>query len=122
MSKPIIGVILGIVLGAIDGLTALFSGGPEVKAQIGMIVVFSSLKGLIAGIIIGLVARKVRSLSTMLTVGAIVGFVLAFIIAAMPDESGKHYWIEILIPGTLVGLILGFLTTRFGRQPQPARA
>jgi hypothetical protein len=40
---------------------------------------------------------------------------LAFLVAAMPDESGKHYWIEIMIPGSLVGLILGYITQKYGR-------
>ena len=35
----------------------------------------------------------------------------------MPDESGKHYYVEIMIPGTLVGLILGYATQKFGRRP-----
>ena len=53
-------------------------------------------------------------------VGLVVGFALAFAVAAIPNEQGGHYWVEILIPGTLVGLILGFLTQRFGRQPSQA--
>jgi hypothetical protein len=117
-----LGLILGAVLGAIDGLTALFSGGPEVKAAIMMIVVFSTIKSMIAGVLIGLLARKFQKLGLMMTVGLVIGFILAFIIAAMPSESGEHYWVEIIVPGSLVGLILGFVTQRYGRTPAGATA
>ena len=60
MSKPLIGVILGAVLGAIDGLTAWFT--PEVRDQLGGIVIGSTVKGIIAGIAIGFFAKKFHSL------------------------------------------------------------
>ena len=116
MSKPLLGIILGAILGAIDGLTALFSG-PEVAPQIVGIVIGSTIKGIIAGIVIGFVARKYNSLPLGLLVGGIVGLTLAFLVAVMPSETGKHYYVEIMIPGTLVGLILGYATQKFGRRP-----
>lgn len=116
MSKPLLGVILGAILGAFDGLTALFAG-PEVAAQIVGIVIGSTLKGILAGVIIGFVARKYNSLPLGLVVGGLVGLALAFLVAVFPDESGKHYYVEIMIPGTIVGLILGYATQKFGRRP-----
>ncbi len=116
MSKPLLGVILGAVLGAIDGLTALFAG-PEVAAQIVGIVIGSTIKGIIAGVIIGFVAHKYNSLPLGLLVGGLVGLALAYLVAMFPGESGKHYYVEIMIPGTLVGLILGYATQKFGRRP-----
>ena len=115
MSKPLIGVITGLVLGAIDGLAAWFYG-PEVQAMITGIVVGSSIKSMIVGLVVGLVARKTASRRTVLLVGLIGGFVMAFIVAAMPGENGEHYWLEIIIPGTLVGFILGYVTHRYGRR------
>jgi MFS family permease len=115
MNKIVLGLLLGAVLGAIDGLTALLSGSPEVAAQIGMIVVFSTLKGLIAGVLIGWFAQKVRSLPLGILFGFAVGLILAWIIAAMPSEDGKHYYLEIMVPGSLVGLIVGYATQRYGR-------
>ena len=79
------------------------------------IVIGSTVKGMLAGIIIGFVAKKYNSLPLGLAVGFIVGLILAFIIAAMPNENGGHYWLEIMIPGSLVGLILGYITQRYGR-------
>lgn len=118
MPKPLLGLILGLILGALDGLTALFYG-PEFAAKIGDILLGSSFKGMLAGLIIGFVARK-ASLRTVLIVGALVGFALAFAVAAMPGENGEHYWLEIIVPGTLVGFILGYATHRYGKTPARA--
>lgn len=114
MQKPLLGLILGGILGVLDGLSALFY--PEAAPQILSIITFSGLKGLIAGVIIGFFASKVYSIGKGLVFGAAVGLILAFIVAAFPDESGQHYYIEIMAPGTLVGLILGFATQRFGKR------
>jgi hypothetical protein len=115
MSKLWLGLMLGGVLGAIDGLTALFSGGPEVKEQIMGIVIGSTGKGLIVGVLTGWYALRVNSLAKGVMVGAIVAAFFAFIIAAIPQPDGSHYWIEIMIPGTIVGLIVGYATQRYGR-------
>lgn len=109
MSKPLIGVILGAVLGAIDGLTAWFT--PAVRDQLGSIVIGSTVKGIIAGIAIGFFARKFNSLPIGILFGAIVGAFLAYIIAFL--QGG--YYLEIILPGTLVGLIVGFATQRYGK-------
>jgi hypothetical protein len=107
-----LGLLLGGVLGAFDGLTALFY--PEVASQIMGIVIGSTIKGLIAGVCIGFFARKVRSLPLGILFGLLVGAVLAFAVAAMPNPQGKHYYFEIMLPGSLVGVIVGFATQRFG--------
>ncbi|MGH7495484.1 MAG: hypothetical protein ACREOO_24255 [bacterium] len=126
MSKPVLGLILGTILGVFDGLTALLepdiANNPEVSAAMTGIVIGSSVKGLLAGLIIGFFARKVKSLKSGIIFGGVVGLVLALIIAAMPDPSGKHYWLQIMIPGTIVGLILGYATQKYGREVRPATA
>ena len=48
MNNPLLGLVLGGVLGTLDGLTALVST-PEVKARIMTIVIGSTGKGLLAG-------------------------------------------------------------------------
>ena len=116
MSKLLIGVILGAVLGVIDGLTALLTPDPEVKNAIGGIVVGSTIKGIIAGIAIGFFAKKFHSLPIGILFGTIVGALLALPIALL---QGKYY-LEIIIPGTLVGLIVGFATQKYGKSPSPA--
>jgi len=77
MSKPLIGVILGAVLGAIDGLTAWFT--PAVRDQLAGIVFGSTVKGIIAGIAIGFFAKKFHSLPLGILFGLLVGAFLAFL-------------------------------------------
>ncbi len=115
MNKPVFGLIIGGALGALDGLSSLVSA-PEVAPQLAGIVIGSTFKGLVAGIIIGAFARKVNSLKWGIIFGFAVGLLLAFLIAAMPDEQGGHYWIEIMLPGSIVGLIVGYATQRYHAQ------
>ena len=114
MSKPLIGLILGAVLGAIDGLTAWFT--PAVRDQLGTIVIGSTVKGIIAGIAIGFFAKKFQSLPLGIVFGLLVGAFLAYLTALM---NGGYYF-EIIIPGTLVGLIVGFATQKYGKAPATA--
>jgi putative effector of murein hydrolase LrgA (UPF0299 family) len=45
--------------------------------------------------------------------GLAVGALLAFIVAYMQ----KGYYLEIMLPGSIVGMIVGFATQRFGATP-----
>ena len=110
MNKPLFGLLLGAVLGALDGLTAWFT--PEVRPQIIGIVIGSTFKGVIAGVCIGWFAKKVKSLPLGILFGLVVGMFLAYLIAAMPQPSGKHYYFEIMLPGSLVGAIVGYATQK----------
>jgi peptidoglycan/LPS O-acetylase OafA/YrhL len=121
MNKVLLGLLLGAVLGAVDGGTAWFT--PEVRPEMAMIIVGSTFKGLVGGILIGFFARKVDSLPLGILFGLAVGALLAFAIAAMPDGlTGKHYYVQIIVPGSLVGLIVGYATQRFGRPAESAAA
>ncbi len=115
MNKPLLGLVLGGVLGIFDGLSALLSG-PEVAPYIVGIVSGSTIKGLITGWLIGFFATKVQSLPLGILFGLGVGLVLAFAVAAMPAENGKHYYWEIMLPGGILGMIVGFVTQRMGRR------
>jgi hypothetical protein len=108
MSKPVLGLVLGGILGIFDGLTAWFT--PAVRDQLLFIVIGSTIKGLIAGIAIGYFARQYRSLPLGIIVGLAVGAALAFFIAYL---QGEHYF-AIMLPGSLLGLIVGFATQRYG--------
>ena len=121
MNKPMLGLVAGGVLGILDGLTALVSA-PEVAPEIGMIVVGSMGKGLVAGLLIGWFARKVNSLPLGILFGLTMGalFSLPFAMGTDPTTGQKYFW-EILIPGSMVGLVVGFLTQRYGR-PATSRA
>ena len=112
MNKPVFGLVLGGVLGILDGLTAWFT--PEARSMIVGIVVGSTVKGLIAGVLIGWFAKKVGSLSLGIVFGLAVGLLLAFAVAAMPSATGKHYYFEIMLPGAIVGAIVGYATQKHG--------
>jgi len=110
MSKPLIGVILGAVLGAIDGLTAWFT--PAVRDQLAGIVFGSTIKGIIAGVAIGFFAKKFHSLPIGILFGVAIGAFLAYLTALM---NGGYYF-QIILPGTIVGLIVGFATQKYGSE------
>ena len=112
MNKVWLGLLIGGALGVVDGLTAWFT--PAVRSQLLGIVIGSTIKGLIAGVLIGYFARKVNSLALGIVFGLGVGLLLAYPVAAMPQPSGKHYYFEIMIPGGIVGMIVGYATQRFG--------
>jgi hypothetical protein len=121
MNKILLGLLLGAVLGAIDGATAWFT--PDVRPEIAMIVVGSTFKGLVGGILIGLFARKVKSLPLGILFGLAIGGLLALAIAAMPDAiTGKHYYFQIILPGSIVGLIVGYATQKYGAVPATTAA
>jgi len=118
MNKILLGLLLGAVLGAIDGASAWFT--PAVRNQLAGIIIGSTIKGLIAGVAIGFFARKVHSLLWGIVFGLAVGFGLAFIVAQM--QHG--YYFEIILPGSIVGLIVGYATQKYGATaslPAPTR-
>jgi mannose/fructose/N-acetylgalactosamine-specific phosphotransferase system component IIC len=116
MSRITVALLVGGALGVLDGLTAWFT--PEVRSQLMGIVIGSTVKGLIAGALIGLFARKSTRILPAVVFGTAVGAVLAFGIALL---QGSHY-LEIVLPGTLVGLLTGYATMRYGRPATAAPA
>ena len=112
MNKILLGLLLGLVLGALDGATALFY--PETRPVIAGIMVGSSIKGMIVGILSGWFARRVQSTGWGIAVGSGLGLLFAFIVAAMDATKGKPHYLEIMLPGFVVGAIIGFLTQRMG--------
>ena len=68
------------------------------------------------GIAIGFFAKKFHSLPIGILFGVIVGALLAALVAIL--QGG--YYLEIILPGTLVGLIVGFATQKYGNTPATA--
>ncbi|MGC1686420.1 MAG: hypothetical protein WA734_12425 [Candidatus Acidiferrales bacterium] len=119
MNKIVYGLILGGVLGIFDGLTSYFT--PAVHAALLGIVIGSTIKGLIAGALIGWFARKVNSLALGIVFGLAVGLILAFAVAAM-QPGPDHYYFQIMLPGGIVGLIVGYATQKYhGAATETAR-
>ena len=106
MRKVIFATLPGGFLGIFDGMTAWFT--PEVRDQLGGIIIGSTVKGLVAGLLIGAFATRVRSLAWVLIFGVLVSGFFAYLVAAM---QGKYY-LEIITPGALVGLIVGYATQK----------
>jgi hypothetical protein len=114
-------VIVGAILGALDGMTAWFE--PSVRDQIGTIVMLSSLKSVIAGFLIGIFASFVERRVAVAIFGLAVGLVLAYLVAMSPDpKTGAHYYGQIMVPGAIVGLLVGYATARYGAQAPVAAA
>jgi hypothetical protein len=54
--------------------------------------------------------------------GLAVGLALSGWVASMsPDPAGRFYYFEIMLPGGILGGIVGFATQRFGRTPATQR-
>src|SRR5947207_3905405 len=111
MNKPVFGLLLGGALGVLDGLTAWFT--PEVRNTLMTIVIGSTIKGMVAGVAIGLFSRKVHNVAAAILFGTAIGGFLAFWVAFAQHK----YYLEIMLPGSLVGLIVGLATQKY---PRPA--
>lgn len=112
MNKIWVGLLLGVILGAIDGATAWFY--PEVRSMLTGIMVGSTIKGMIVGFLTGWFAHKVQSTAWGIVVGSAFGLLFAFLVAAMNTVNGRHPYLEIMLPGFVVGAIIGFVTQRTG--------
>ena len=112
MKKPVFGMLLGGILGIFDGLSALVSA-PETAPQIMGIVIGSTFKGVVAGLLIGWFARKVNSLPLGILFGLGVGLLLAYAVAAQPQPDGTHYYWQIMLPGSVLGIIVGYATQKY---------
>ena len=122
MNKPVLGIVVGGILGMLDGLAAPLQV-PEIAPEAMGIVIGSTFKGVIVGLIAGFFARKVNSVPLGIAVGLLAGLGFAYLIASQPDGvTGKHYYWEIMLPGSLAGAIVGFVTQRYGRRPGETRA
>jgi uncharacterized membrane protein (Fun14 family) len=113
MSKAMLGLVAGAVLGVLDGLTAWFT--PEVRDQMLSIVIGSTGKGLLTGLAAGWAAKRWDSMTVAVLVGLSVGLLLSFAVAAMGDAKGNHYYVEIMLPGSILGLLVGFASQKFGK-------
>jgi hypothetical protein len=118
MNKILVGLLAGLVLGALDGATAWFY--PETRPLIGGILVGSSIKGMLVGLFSGWFARKVQSTKWGIAVGAGLGLLFAYGVAAMQAAQGQDHYLAIMLPGFVTGAIIGFSTQRAGTRPKEA--
>jgi F0F1-type ATP synthase assembly protein I len=111
-NKIMVGLLFGLILGALDGATALFY--PETRPVIAGIMMGSSFKGMLVGVLSGWFARKVQSTAWGIVVGSALGLLFAYAVAALDATKGQPHYLEIMLPGFVVGAIIGFLTQRMG--------
>ena len=79
------------------------------------VLIGSTFKGLVVGVLCGVLAR------VGIATGAGLGLLLAYLVAAMPSATGEHYYLHIMLPGFVLGALIGFLTQRWGLQTAPSR-
>ena len=123
MNRPLLGLLVGAGLGILDGLSALVSS-PEVSEQIGGIVVGSTFKGLLAGVLVGLIARRMKNPTMGIAIGTALAALITLPIAHMnATHYGRadYYW-KIMLPGALVGAIVGYVVIRYGKPREAAVA
>jgi hypothetical protein len=105
-------MILGGILGVFDGLSALVSAPETAPANTG-IVIGSTVKGILAGLAIGFIARKSSSMAVVVLSGLVIGAALAGLVVFMNVQAGQPpYALEIILPGSIVGLIVGYATMK----------
>jgi hypothetical protein len=125
VTKPMLGLVLGGVLGVFDGLSALVSApnDPAIKAGIVGIVIGSTVKGIITGLLIGWFAKRTQSLALAIVFGLAVGLALAFCVSLAQKMAGQpaYYW-QIMLPGGILGVIVGYATFTQGKPIATARA
>jgi F0F1-type ATP synthase assembly protein I len=112
MNKIVAGLLFGLILGAVDGATAWFY--PEARLMMASVMIGSSIKGMVVGILSGWFAQKVQSTAWGIVVGSALGLLFALFVAAMDAAKGNPHYLEIMLPGFVVGAIVGFLTQRVG--------
>jgi hypothetical protein len=117
MTKPVLGLILGGTLGLMDGLSGFFE--PSLAPIMGSVITFSMLKGLVSGIAIGYLAQKVRSMLW----GILAGIAIAAVFSLMVWlHAGMKLFVDIVLPGMVLGAIVGFATQKWGRRNAAAAA
>jgi hypothetical protein len=117
LTKPMLGLAVGGVLGLLDGLSGFFE--PSLAPLMGSVISFSLLKGLVAGMITGYVSQRVHSMLLGISAGTGIAALLSLLVIL---RAGMALFWDILLPGMLLGAIVGFATQRFGRVKESAVA
>jgi hypothetical protein len=111
LTKPTVGLALGGTLGLLDGLSGFLE--PSLAPVMSSVITFSLLKGLLAGVVIGYVSQKVHSLILGMLAGAAIAAALSLLVVL---RAGMVLFWDIMLPGMLLGVIVGFSTQKLGIQ------
>jgi len=110
LSKPMLGLAVGGLLGLLDGLSGFFE--PSLAPIMPSVITLSLLKGLLSGTATGYVAQRVHSMLLGILAGTAIATALSLLVIL---RAGMMLFWDILLPGMLLGAIVGFATQRFGR-------
>lgn len=111
VTKPMLGLAVGGTLGLLDGLSGFLE--PPLAPLMASVITFSLLKGLVSGVAIGYFSKKVHSL--LLGIFGGMAIAAAFSLLLILKAGMALLW-DILLPGMLLGVIVGFATQRFGNR------
>jgi hypothetical protein len=117
LTKPMLGLALGGTLGLLDGLSGFFE--PSLAPMMGSVITFSMLKGLVSGVVIGYISQKVHSMLLGILAGVAIAALLSLVVIL---RAGMALFWDIMLPGMLLGIIVGFCTQKFGMRTDAAGA
>ncbi len=83
------------------------------------VITFSLLKGLVGGVATGYVSQRIHSMLVGILAG--IGIAAALSLLVILRAGMALFW-DILLPGMLLGAIVGFATQRFGKTAASAVA
>ena len=117
LTKPMLGLAVGGTLGLLDGLSGFLE--PSLAPLMGSVITFSLLKGLASGVSIGYFSKRVDSMPLGILAGVVIAATLSMLLIL---KAGIALFWDIILPGMLLGVIVGFATQRFGRPPAVSSA
>jgi hypothetical protein len=118
-TKVAVGIVVGAALGFLDGMSSYLT--PAVRPLFFLIVLGSTLKGFVTGLLTGLVASRIRKLWPTIGIGLSLGAILSFFAATFtPDPKGNRYYLQVMLPGAVLGAVVGFATQRARNSRKPS--
>src|SRR5580692_11690423 len=117
LTKPMLGLAVGGTLGLLDGLSGFLE--PSLAPVMSSVITFSLLKGLVAGIAIGYVSQRFHSMLVGILTGIGIAGALSLLVIL---HAGMALFWDIMLPGMLLGIVVGFTTQKFGKQAEVPRA
>jgi hypothetical protein len=110
LTKPMLGLAVGGTLGLLDGLSGFLE--PSLAPVMSSVITFSLLKGLVAGIAIGFVSQRFHSMLVGILTGIGIAGALSLLVIL---RAGMTLFWDIMLPGMLLGVVVGFTTQKFGK-------
>ena len=111
LTKPMLGRAVGGTLGLLDGLSGFLE--PSLAPLMTSVITFSLLKGLLSGVAIGFVSQRVHSMAVGILAGLGIAAALSLLVIL---HAGMALFWDIMLPGMLLGVVVGFTTQKFGHK------